>query len=71
MKLTILGVLIGVLGGLGLTRLLSSLLFGVNPTDPLTFVGVSLILSAVAFVAAYIPTRRAMAVNPVIALRSE
>jgi ABC-type antimicrobial peptide transport system permease subunit len=71
MKLTTLGVLIGVLGGLGLTRLLSSLLFGVNPTDPMTFVVVSLILSAVAFIAAYIPTRRAMAVNPVIALRSE
>ena len=71
MKLTTLGVLIGVLGGLGLTRLLSSLLFGVNPTDPMTFVVVSLILSVVAFIAAYIPTRRAMAVSPVIALRSD
>ncbi len=71
MKLSILGVLIGVLGAIGLTRLLSSLLFGVDPIDPLTFIGVSLMLTSVTFIAAYIPTRRAMAVNPVIALRSD
>jgi putative ABC transport system permease protein len=70
-KLTLTGVAIGVIGALGLTRFLSSLLYGVRPTDPLTFTFVSLILIAVALLACYIPARRAAKVDPTVALRYE
>ena len=65
------GVAAGVLGALGLTRTLESLLFGVTPTDPLTFTVVIAVLAAVAAIACYVPARRAMRGDPAEALRQE
>jgi putative ABC transport system permease protein len=69
--LTSLGLLVGIGGGLALTRLLASLLFGVKPADPLTFTIVSLLLALVALVAGYIPARRATRIDPLASLRFE
>jgi putative ABC transport system permease protein len=70
-RLTLMGVGLGIAGALALTRSLTSLLYGVKPTDPLTFGAVSLILVAVALLASYIPACRAARVDPMVALRHE
>ncbi|HEV8318827.1 MAG TPA: ABC transporter permease [Vicinamibacterales bacterium] len=71
MRLAALGLVAGVLGALAATRVLSRLLYGVGPTDPLTFGIVAVALAAVAFLACYVPARRATCVDPLIALRSQ
>ena len=70
-KLAFVGVVIGVIAALALTQLMKTLLFGVTATDPETMAAVSITLIAVTLLACYIPARRAMSVDPVIALRSE
>jgi putative ABC transport system permease protein len=71
LRLVLLGLCIGVAAALVVTRWMSSVLFDVKPTDPLTFAAVAVLLTAVAFLASYVPARRAMRVDPMVALRYE
>ena len=71
MALAFSGVMIGLAAALLLTRLIRSLLFGVEATDPITFAGISLLLAMIALVASYIPAQRAARIDPLISLRSE
>jgi predicted permease len=70
-KFSLAGVAVGLIGALLVTRLLSSELYGVSPLDPITYVGVAVVMAAVTLLACYIPTRRAMRVDPIVALRYE
>ena len=71
LALTLIGIVVGMAGAFGLTRLMDSLLFGVTPTDPLTFAIVAILFGAVTLLACYLPARRATKVDPMVALRCE
>lgn len=70
-RLTLLGMVIGLAGAVAITRVMVSLLFEVDPTDPLTLISVALLLGVTAIVASYVPARRALRIEPVSALRCE
>lgn len=71
MTMTVVGLAVGIIGALLISRVLSRLLYGVSPTDPLTFTGVSVVLLLVALLACLVPARRATRVDPIVALRTE
>src|ERR1041385_6268258 len=71
LRLTLVGVVVGGLGALALTRVMSGLLFNVSATDPVTFASVAVLLSLVAALACFVPARRAARIDPMVALRYE
>jgi ABC-type antimicrobial peptide transport system permease subunit len=70
-RMAVVGIAIGAIGALGLTQLMASQLFGVTAHDPITFAGVAALLMVIAVAACYTPARRAMRVDPMVALRRE
>src|SRR4029079_14629216 len=70
-RLAAIGVVLGLIGAFGVTRYLKTILYNVTPTDLVSFAGVAGFLTLVAIIASYVPARRAMAVDPLIALRNE
>lgn len=68
-RMTLAGILVGMIGALALTRLMGTMLYGVRPTDPLTFISVAVLLGGIAMLACYLPAKRAMQVDPIEALR--
>jgi ABC-type antimicrobial peptide transport system permease subunit len=70
LRLALIGIALGIVASLGVSTLIASLLFGTAPTDPVTFIGMVLLLGLVALVAGYIPARRASRIDPMIALRT-
>jgi putative ABC transport system permease protein len=71
LKLVLLGLVLGIAGALAMTRFLKTMLFGISPTDPMTFGSIAVMLTAVALLACWIPARRATKVDPLVALRHE
>jgi len=71
LRLTVAGLVLGGIGAIAVSHLIAGLLFGVPPTDPVTFVAVAALLTAIALLACYLPARRAMRVDPMVSMRSE
>lgn len=71
LRLATVGIILGVAGAIGATQALRGMLYGVSPADPATFIGIALLLAAIALVASYMPARRALRVDPTVALRAE
>jgi ABC-type antimicrobial peptide transport system permease subunit len=71
MKLTLIGMALGLMGAVASTRLLGDMLFGIKPVDPLTFAAMTLLLMCISLVACFLPARRATKVDPMNVLRSE